>query len=187
MTDWKKVTFSGQWIGVKRMPDGLTSILLPSPAQEPMYDVPDYIQYKKDIANGGQLLEADANLVFSEENPINGIRLTTNNATSTELTRFTLRLQTLYRARLELLAVDRGNGVAKYINAIIVFKRLNAGALMIGVDQTVLLQDAGASTWTIPAPAISGNDIVINVTGAAGRTIDWNLTGFVRSVTPSGW
>lgn len=113
-------------------------------------------------------------------------RVRTTNAAATEIWRATLAQVTLYRARLELLGVDAGNGNARYIEARIVAKRLSNGALMVGAPAILAnLQDAGASTWAVNA-SVSGNDFVVTVAGQAGRNIDWHLSGDVVSFTPGG-
>lgn len=114
------------------------------------------------------------------------VRLRTTTATVTEIYRATLAQLTLYRARLELLGVDAGNGNARYIEARIVAKRLANGALMVGTPAILAnVQDVGAATWAITAN-VSGNDFVITVAGQAGRNIDWHLYGDVSSFTPGG-
>lgn len=115
-----------------------------------------------------------------------GRRLRTTDATPTELWRATLRPLTGYRARLELLAVDAGNGAVRAITASVVAKRLNGGAILVGAPVVIANhQDTRAATWGIAA-AVSGNDFVITVTGAAGRTVDWILDGQVQSFSPGG-
>lgn len=113
-------------------------------------------------------------------------RIRTTTAAVTEIYRATLATLTLYRARLELLGVDAGNGNARYIEARVVAKRLANGAIMVGTPAVLTnLFDAGASTWAIAAN-VSGNDFVITVAGQAGRSIDWQLAGDIVSFTPGG-
>lgn len=113
-------------------------------------------------------------------------RLRTTTATPAEIARWTLATLTGYRVALELLAVDAGSGALRFIAASIVAKRLGNGAALVGAPVVVANhQDAAASTWAIVA-AVSGNDVVITVAGAAGRSIDWQLTGRVLSFTPGG-
>jgi hypothetical protein len=122
---------------------------------------------------------------YSHRPPMQG-RLRTTNATPTEIYRATLQPMTGYRALATLLGVDAGNGDLRQIYASIVAKRLGAGALLVG-SPVVLAnhQDAGAAGWAITA-AGSGNDFVITVTGATGRTIDWLLDGETISFAPAG-
>lgn len=113
-------------------------------------------------------------------------RLRTTNATSTELYRATLAPLTGYRAALTLIAVDAGNGAVRTIEARITAKRLNAGAALVGgVTIVADQQDPGTAAWAI-TPSVAGNDFVISVAGAAGRTINWLLSGHVTSFTPGG-
>jgi hypothetical protein len=113
-------------------------------------------------------------------------RIRTTNATPAELWRATLAQRTGYRATLTLIAVDAGNGAVRTIEARVTAKRLTNGALLVGSPTVVSdHQDSGTSTWGITA-AVSSNDFVVTVTGAAGRNIDWLLSGDVVSFTPGG-
>jgi hypothetical protein len=112
-------------------------------------------------------------------------RLRTTNATPTEIYRATLQPMTGYRALATLLAVDAGNGDLRQIYASMVSKRLTGGAILLPSVTLANHQDAGASVWTA-IPSASGNDFVITVTGAAGRTIDWLLDGEIISFAPAG-
>jgi hypothetical protein len=124
-------------------------------------------------------------IVFTEARPIHQ-RLRTTNATPTELYRATLAPLTGYRAALTLIAVDAGNGAVRTIEASIVAKRLANGAVLVGAPVVIANhQDAAASTWAISAAA-DGNHFVIAVAGAAGRNIDWMLSGEVVAFTPGG-
>jgi len=113
-------------------------------------------------------------------------RLRTTNATPAELWRATLAQRTGYRATLTLIAVDAGNGAVRTLEARVTAKRLTGSALLVGTPVVVSdQQDSGTSAWAITA-AVSGNDFVVTVTGAAGRNIDWQLAGDVVSFTPGG-
>jgi hypothetical protein len=122
-----------------------------------------------------------------------GVQKRTTDATVTEIYRATLAPLTLYRARLELLGIDAGNGVARYLEATVIVKRLGAGALLVGTPAvTVDKQDtggaavtSGVASWAIAA-SVTGNDLTITVAGAAGRSVDWFLAGPVVSFTPAG-
>lgn len=147
----------------------------------------DYQEYLRwDAVPGNTADPADPPPPKYADNIQIGGRIRTTNATPAELYRATLAQLTAYRARLELLAVDNGNGNVRYIEARVVVKRLNNGALMVETPAVIVnRQDAGASTWAITA-AVSGNDFVITVTGQVGRNIDWLLNGSVGSYTPGG-
>lgn len=129
--------------------------------------------------------QAASTIVYTEGAAINRRHRTTN-ATPTELYRATLAPLTGYRALLRLLAVDAGNGAVRMIEASIVAKRLAGGAALVGAPVVIANhQDAAASAWGITATA-EGNDFVVTVTGAAGRTVDWLLSGDVVAFTPGG-
>lgn len=147
----------------------------------------DYQEYLRWAATPGNTPDPAAPLpvVYSGLHQIDA-RIRTTNAASTELYRATLAPLTGYRAALTLIAVDAGNGAVRTIEARITAKRLNAGAAFVGSVTVVAdQQDAGTATWVI-TPSVVGNDFVISVAGAAGRTIDWLLSGHVTSFTPGG-
>lgn len=158
------------------------------PADNTNADWQRFVAYRD---GGGQVSAADpAPLVY------NGIviresKITTTNATATELFRATLAQLTVYRARVELFAVDQGNGNTRDITARIVVKRLNAGAIIVpnaaAANVTVVSdhRDGTAGTWAI-VPSVSGNDFIITVTGAAGKNIDWFCRLSVENFTPGG-
>lgn len=113
-------------------------------------------------------------------------RIRTTDATPAEVYRRTLAQLTGYAAVLTLLGVDAGNGAVRMIRASIVAKRLANGAALVGTPVVIANHtDTGTATWAITAAA-NGNDFVVTVTGAVGRTIDWLLSGDVRSFTPGG-
>lgn len=54
-------------------------------------------------------------------------------------------------------------------------KRFNAAAAaLVGATTTETRRDTGASTWGATAAA-STNDLVVQVTGQVGKTIDWEI------------
>lgn len=164
--------------GFLRLADGAT--FLPDPANA------DFQAYLAWVEAGNTPTPADpAPLVYDDGLTMSG-RLRTTNATPTQLYRATLAQLTGYRATLTLIAVDAGNGAVRTIEARVTAKRLTGGALLVGTP-TVLSdqQDSGTSAWAITA-AVSGNDFVVTVTGAAGRNIDWQIAGDVVSFTPGG-
>lgn len=168
---YQKVNFNGVLASVKRLADG---------AFLPVTDA-GYL-----AAAPSDVLDADPPPVVYSGRLVIDRRLRTTDAAATEIYRATLAQVTLYRASLELLGVDAGNGNARYIDAIVVAKRVGAGAVMVGAPAVLAnLQDAGASTWAITA-TVSGNDFVVTVTGQAARNIDWRLSGCVVSFTPGG-
>lgn len=118
-------------------------------------------------------------------------RARTTDATPLAIYRATIPRTTGYCAKLNLLAVDAGNGALRSIEASIVTKRLGGGAIIVpnaaAAPATVLAdhRDGTASTWTI-TPSVAGNDFVLTVVGAAGRTVDWFCRLTVDSFTPGG-
>jgi hypothetical protein len=115
-----------------------------------------------------------------------GARVRTTGTVPGELYRLTLPLQTGASLDGRLLAVDAVSGAVRKIVFTATFKRLNAGALLVGaITQLASHADTAATSWTI-AVSVSGNDLVVTVTGAASRTIDWLLTGSVDFFGPGG-
>lgn len=112
-------------------------------------------------------------------------RVTTTNATPTEIFRSTLATNTGYRAQLSALGVDMGNGNMWERSGRFLLRRLSGAAQVVGTPIVDAPITDPALGWSVSA-GVSGNDFVITVTGAAGRTIDWSLTGTYTSFTPNG-
>lgn len=146
----------------------------------------DYQDYLAWVAAGNTAAPADPPPLVYRDGLAIDQRLRTTNATPAELWRAALAQRTGYRASLTLIAVDAGNGAVRTIEARVTAKRLTGSALLVGTPVVVSdQQDSGTSAWAITA-AVSGNDFVVTVTGAAGRNIDWQLAGDVVSFTPGG-
>lgn len=158
-------------------------IPIPSAGEE---SHPLYLKYLADVADGATVLPADpAPIVYAAERAFGG-KVRTTDATATEILRLALAPMTGYAAVVTMIGVDAGNGAVKVIRASLAAKRLGGGALAIGAPVVIAQHaDAGASTW-VTAAAASGNDYVITVAGAAGRTVDWSLMGTVARFGPSG-
>jgi hypothetical protein len=143
-------------------------------------------QYRAWLDQGNTPDPADPRPVVYSGTLAADVRVRTTDATPAEVYRRTLAPLTGYAAVLNLLGVDAGNGAVRMIRASIVAKRIGAGAVLVGAPVVIANHaDAGATTWAIAATA-SGNDFVVTVTGATGRTIDWLLSGGIRSFTPGG-
>jgi hypothetical protein len=110
----------------------------------------------------------------------------TSDAATTEVFRFPTEPKHVYRATLRMTAIDAGSGATRDAEVRLVFKRPNATITQVGTT-TVLsnVQDPAAAAWQI-TPSVAGTDLVISVAGAAGRTIDWALSGEVGAFAPSG-
>lgn len=112
----------------------------------------------------------------------------TTNATPMQLASFPLNQpNTQYVAHFRLFAVDTGNGNRRYIEATVVATRLGAGALLDGTTVHVDTSNgATAAAWAAVTSA-SGNNILITITGQAGRTLQWFLEGNYRRFNPVGF
>lgn len=146
----------------------------------------DYQNYLAWVADGNA---ADpplaAPLRYDEDGKLQG-RVTTSNATATELLRATLPLMTGYLAHLRLIGVDLGNGALYALQGYVTVKRLSGGAIIVGQDIGTPMRDTPATdTWAV-TNVISGNDYIIRVTGAAGRNISWSVNGTYISFSPNG-
>lgn len=124
-------------------------------------------------------------IVFSDAFPVAG-QVRTTNATATQVYRATLATNRGYAGSFVLIGVDAGSGAVKVIRASIAAKRLGAGALLVGAPVLFAAHnDTAAAGWTAGA-SVSGNDFIVTVTGQAGRSIDWNLTGEIVQFAPAG-
>lgn len=110
---------------------------------------------------------------------------TTTDATPVEVFRFPCEQLRLYRADLTIFGVDRGNFVSKAMEGRFTWKRTTANAVMVGITVVSDIRDAAAASWAPNAVAM-GTDVVFTVAGAAGRTVDWYLTGAVDVYAPGG-
>jgi hypothetical protein len=114
-------------------------------------------------------------------------KVRTTDATTTEVFRTTLAPMTEYAGQATVVGIDAGDGTSKVVLASIAAKRLGAGALQIGAPVRLNpgQEDAASSSWIVNA-SVSGNDWLVTVQGATGRTIDWHLFGTVVSFAPGG-
>jgi hypothetical protein len=109
----------------------------------------------------------------------------TTDATPVEIYRLPTEQKHVYQSTLTLIGIDAANGVTKSLEGRFVHKRLTANALQVGAI-TVLsdIHDAAAAAWA-PNAQPSGTDVVFTVAGAAGRTIDWIMSGQIVFFAPS--
>lgn len=92
----------------------------------------------------------------------------------------------VYRAALEMRATDATDGTTKAQEARLVFKGLAASVVQVGATAVLwTAQDAAATGWAIQAQ-VDGAELVFGVRGAAGRTIDFSLSGAVVVFAPGG-
>lgn len=111
-------------------------------------------------------------------------QVTTTNGGAVVLYRGTIPVTSIFDIVIRVYAVDRVNGNFKKFRREAAIRRLgqaSAPAVMGTVETPA--PDVGTATWTI-VPSFVGNDLVITVTGAATRTIDWSLFAEVRRFSP---
>jgi hypothetical protein len=109
----------------------------------------------------------------------------TTDATPVEIYRLAAQQQHVYQSTLTLIGIDSVSFATKSMEGRFVHKRLSANALQVGAI-TVLsdIHDTAAASWA-PNALPSGTDVVFTVAGAAGRTIDWIMTGQIVFFAPS--
>lgn len=121
---------------------------------------------------------------FAEVTQVHTIDQTAN-ATPKEVFRFTCQTNRMYESELVVRGVDQVGFITKRMAGHFVWKRLTGNAVVVGVVVVSDIHETAAAAWA-PNIAASGTDIVFTVTGAAGRTIDWLLSGTVGGYAPGG-
>lgn len=102
---------------------------------------------------------------------------TTTDATPLAITLWEVPGSAVVTANLSLAAIA-ADGTAWGAQVTACYKRVgNANAQAVGVNTILLNQrDLGAALWTAVL-SLSGNNIIVTVTGQAGVTIDWGVAG----------
>lgn len=185
MVDYKKLNDqNGVWDRILRLQDN-TSFARPQPNAT---HNPPQEQYLADVASGNaNLIEADARPTrYSEYEEISPRYLVTTNNTPTEIARYALRQNFLYVAHLDLEAgipADAGYPI-RHIEGTITAKRIANGAQLVG-NPVIQVDQADVASPIPVSAAVSGNDLIIRVTGA-NKTIRWYLSGKVKVVALDG-
>jgi hypothetical protein len=110
----------------------------------------------------------------------------TTDAAPSELLRFPLAAMTGYDIESKVMGVDAGSGAVKKLKLDATIKRLGGGPSSVGAPTTTVThQDSAASAWAVTL-TFSGNDALVSVTGAAGRSIDWVCRAEVARFAPAG-
>lgn len=110
----------------------------------------------------------------------------TTDATPLEVFRFPTQPKHVYKAAFEMMAVDAVSGATKNTEAKMTFKRPSTTLVQVGTTSVPYnAPDTATASWAI-TPSVVGTDLVISVSGAAGRTIDWTLLGTVGTYAPDG-
>ncbi|MCI0341690.1 MAG: hypothetical protein L0216_11180 [Planctomycetales bacterium] len=105
----------------------------------------------------------------------------TTNATQTTVLSYTIPDETTFLARAIVLAMRQSSTSCAGYRREVWGKRQSAGAPTIGAIVGDTWEDVASwdATYTI-----SGNDLRVSVTGAAGSTIDWLATLELYLYTP---
>lgn len=148
----------------------------------------DWREYQAWAATPGNITTpADPPLVQRSDSQAIAGSVQTTNATATQIFRGPLTAGQGYIATLDIIGIL---AVSPFdvcvIRASVAVKRTPSAAASIGTPvQLAKHADAGASTWTATGVVI-GTDFVVTVTGQAGKTINWSLTGSFYRFAPSG-
>lgn len=121
---------------------------------------------------------------YAETRSVNAVARTTD-AAAHEVFRFPCDQHRLYQASLTISGVDAGNFVSKIMEGRFTWKRVAAGAVVVGLTVVSDVHDAAAASWA-PNFHVEINDVVFTVAGATGRTVDWLLVGPVGVYAPAG-
>jgi len=112
--------------------------------------------------------------------------VTTTDATPTDILSDRTPNNSGVTADLQLIAVDTANGDCRIWKASVAAKKVGVTVSLIGTPVIYASHaDAGAASWAVAAVVV-GAGIRIRVTGAAGRTISWSITGTVVRFGPQG-
>lgn len=149
-------------------------------------DNADRQEYDRWLADGGVPDPADPLPVHYAATENVNRQATTTDASDVEIFRFPVPQKRSYQGNLTIFGIDRGNFVSRTMEGRFAWKRTTtATAVMVGINVISTLGEAASSTWA-PNAVAQGSDIVFTVRGAAGRTVDWQLTGVILGYAPDG-
>lgn len=148
----------------------------------------DYQAMQQAVADGTAVIEpADPPpLVYTDAGPFS-VQLRTTDDVAHEIYRVTMVPKTVHQATATIIGVDATSFATKAMEGRFVHRRggAGAGAVQVGIAVLSDIHDTAAASWQ-PNALPSGNDIVFTVKGAAGRTIDWTLSGAAFVYAPEG-
>jgi hypothetical protein len=131
--------------------------------------------------------------VYALSQLIDGQRVRTTNATTTDIFRATVPPNTAYKALLTIWGITDDLANLRMIEATVVVGRAGTGAAIIQTRvspaNATIEADHAIGTggiWALPTIAVSGNDVIIRVTGPASPAVNWQLTGSFETFTPGG-
>lgn len=103
-----------------------------------------------------------------------------------EVFRFPTKPKHVYKAAFEMMAVDAVSGATRNTEAKMTFKRPSTTLVQVGATSVPYnAPDPATASWAI-TPSVVGTDLVISVSAAAGRTVDWTLVGSIGTYAPEG-
>jgi hypothetical protein len=146
----------------------------------------DYQEYLAwDAIEGNDALPADPPpLAYAGTIQIEA-RIRTTDDQFHEIYRFSPGERRLYQGNLAIFGVDAGTFVTASLEGRFVFKRVTGNAIVLPITIVSDIRDTAAATWA-PNCLPDGVDVRFVVKGAAGRSVDWLLTGLLIGYAPAG-
>ena len=112
--------------------------------------------------------------------------LRTTNDTPTEIYRYACGQNRTYTGALIFQAVNPTNWATRSNGMRYAFKRVTAGAVLIGEAPVFAIDESGSASWNVEA-IVSGNDFIVRVIGGRTNTVDWLVTGDIQVYVPAGF
>lgn len=115
-----------------------------------------------------------------------GATATTTDGTQTTCGSYTLADETVVLITARVVGRTTAGVAGTYIRTVGVQREAAGSAALVGAISATLThtgEDAGATTWDVTI-TVSGNNVLVRVTGAAATTITWLSSIEVTVLTP---